>query len=62
KRNMREFALVGVWALIAIAVSNKNGAHSIVYSAIIVAGTLFISTSVHAYKNRKYNPWRKRST
>lgn len=61
KRNMREFALVGVWALIAIAVSNKNGAQSIVYSAIIVAGILFISISVHAYKNRKLNPWRNRN-
>lgn len=61
KRNMREFALVGVWALIAIAVSNKNGEQSIVYTALIVAAIIFISISIHAYKNRKLNPWRNRS-
>ena len=61
KRNMREFALVGVWALVAIAVANKNGEQSIVYSAEIVAALIFISISIHAYKNRKENPWRKRA-
>ena len=61
KRNMREFALVGVWALIAIAVSNKNGEQSIVYTALIVAAIIFISISIHAYRNRKLNPWRNLS-
>jgi FtsH-binding integral membrane protein len=61
KRNMREFALVGVWALVAISVSNKNGEQSIVYGALIVAALIFISISIHAYKNRKENPWRKRA-
>lgn len=56
-RNMREFALVGVWALIAIAVENQNTEKSIVYIALIVAAILFISTSVHGYKNRKTNPF-----
>ena len=59
-RNMREFALVGVWALISIAVSNKNGAQPVVYSALIVAAIIFISISIHAYNNRKTNPFRKR--
>jgi hypothetical protein len=56
KRNMREFALVGVWGLVAIAVSNWNSGKSIVYIALAVAVILFISLSVHAYKNRKSNP------
>ena len=58
-RNMREFALVGVWALVAVAVSNWNGEKPIVYCALIVAGILFISSSVHAYKNRASNPWKR---
>lgn len=61
KRNMREFALVGVWALVAIAIANWNTQKSIVYSALMVALILFISTSIHAYKNRKSNPWIKSS-
>jgi hypothetical protein len=58
KRNMREFSLVGVWGLVAIAVSNWNSEKSIVYTALAVAVILFISSSVHAYKNRKSNPWK----
>jgi hypothetical protein len=54
-RNMREFALVGVWALVAVAVSNWNGEKPIVYCALTVAGILFISSSVHAYRNRASN-------
>lgn len=50
RRNMREFALVGVWALVAIAVTNWNGEPSIVYAAITVAIILFLSTSIHGYK------------
>ena len=59
KRNMREFALVGAWALVAIAVSNWNVEKSIAYSAIIIAVILFISSSIHAYRNRANNPWKK---
>ncbi len=56
-RNMREFALVGVWGLVAVAVANWNGQKPIVYSALIVAAILLISLSAHAYKNRAYNPF-----
>ena len=58
KRNMREFALVGVWALVAIAVANWNDVTSIAYISIIVAAILFINVSIHGYKNRKTNPWK----
>ncbi|HCY82209.1 MAG TPA: hypothetical protein DHV22_11705, partial [Xanthomarina gelatinilytica] len=47
KRNMREFALVGAWALIAIAVANKDTHTSIFYMAIITAIIIIISSSVH---------------
>ena len=59
KRNMREFALVGVWALVAIAVNNWNGQKSIVDTALIIAALLFVNSTIHAWKNRKFNPWRK---
>jgi hypothetical protein len=55
-RNMREYALVGCWALVAIAVANWNEARAVVISAVGVAIVLFISSSVHAYVNRKSNP------
>lgn len=52
-RNMREFGLVGVWALIAIAVANWGEVPSVVYAAIVVAAVVFLSSVVHGYKNRK---------
>lgn len=55
-RNMREFALVGAWALIAIYVANKNENTVIAYTAISLAVILIISSSIHAFKNRKTNP------
>ena len=58
KRNMREFALVGAWALIAIAVANWDGQQSIKITAIIVAAILLISSSIHGYKNRKTSPFK----
>ncbi len=59
KRNMREFALVGAWALIGIAVANWNGQQSIKITAIAVAIVLLINNGAHAYKNWKTNPMRK---
>ncbi|WP_424494324.1 tryptophan-rich sensory protein [Salinimicrobium sp. GXAS 041] len=59
-RNMREFALVGVWGLVGIAVANWNEAPVVQWWAVIVASILFISSSYHGYKNREYAPFRKR--
>lgn len=53
KRNLREFALVGIWALVAIAISNKNESKSIVYACYIVAAIILISIVISASKNRK---------
>lgn len=58
-RNMREFALVGVWALVAIAVANWNDQPSVVVTALVVAAVLFVSSSVHGYQNRETSPWKK---
>jgi len=55
-RNMREFGLVGVWALVAVAVANVDGVLSIFISAIIMSIIVFISSTTHAYKNRKSFP------
>lgn len=52
QRNMREYALVGVWGIIAIAVSNWLTEPTIVYTAIGVGIILFLSSAIHAFKNR----------
>ncbi len=56
KRNMREFALVGAWALIAIAVANWDSNEVLKLSAVVAAAILVVSSSVHAFKNRATNP------
>ena len=58
-RNMREFALVGAWALVAIAVANQDSHESISIAAIIIAAILVISSGIHGYKNRQTAPWTK---
>jgi hypothetical protein len=60
RRNMREYGFVGVWALIAVAMADRDRAPVVTITALIVAGILFISSSIHAYRNRAYSPFRKR--
>lgn len=57
KRNMREFALVGAWALIAIGVANQNGEGNLAYIAYTFAGLLILSSVIHGIKNIKSNPF-----
>ena len=57
-RNMREFALVGSWALIAIAVANWPNAKSVVIAAIAVASILVASSGIHGYRNRAHSPFK----
>ncbi|WP_313112286.1 tryptophan-rich sensory protein [Aequorivita sediminis] len=59
KRNMREFALVGTWALVAIAVANWDENKIVVYVSLLVGAVLFISSSYHAFKNRETSPINK---
>ena len=58
-RNMREFALVGAWALVAIAVANWEENQLIHYTALVAAGLLVVSSGLHAFKNRDTNPAKK---
>lgn len=55
KRNMREAALVGVWALIAIAVRQWHTHNDISIAAMIAYGALSVASIIHVYKNRRYN-------
>jgi len=59
KRNMREFAFVGVWALIAIAVANHDRHEAIYFTAGIAAAILLISSGIHGFKNRATSPFMK---
>ena len=60
KRNMREYAAVGVWALVAIYIRHQNAYDSIAYVAL-AAGILVFSIIVwHGYKNRHMNPFHKK--
>lgn len=58
-RNMREFALVGAWALAAIAVANWDEYNVIAYTAIFTAAVLFVSSAYHGFKNRATSPFTK---
>ena len=57
KRGMREFALVGVWALFAIYVRHQNSYDTIATTALVGAVVIFVSVFSHAFKNRKINPF-----
>ena len=55
-RNLREFALVAVWALIAIYMRHKDHIESISYYALCGAIVLIVIISLHAFNNRKTAP------
>lgn len=59
RRNMREFAAVGIWALIAIYVRHSDRMPIIAFVALGGAGIIMIYTLYHGYVNRKTNPMYK---
>lgn len=59
-RNMREFAMVGVWALVAIYIRHREGYEIIAYSALVSAILVFAVISWHGYKNLHTNPIHKK--
>lgn len=59
RRNMREFALVGIWALLAIFIRHQEDYTSIAYTALSGGIALFVAIAVHGYHNRKTNPFLK---
>lgn len=52
-RNMREFALVGVWALVAISVRHWDSIFLLQWTALVSALVIMIFISIHGYRNRK---------
>lgn len=54
-RNLREYGLAGIWALIAIAVANNtdNGDSTVVYTCYIVAFVILVFMMINAVKNRR---------
>lgn len=57
-RNLREFACVGIWALVAIAVRHWGSMPAIQWTALIGALVLFVAVSIHGYQNRKTAPFK----
>ena len=57
-RNLREFASVGVWALIAISIRHWGNIPNLQWTALFGAIVLFIAVSAHAYKNRATAPFK----
>ena len=55
-RNMREFAIVGVWALVAIYVRHLDSESSLAYISLGGAVLIFLNVSYHGFINRKTNP------
>lgn len=51
-RNLRESAVVGAWALVAVAVANHQENEMIYYTAIASAVILLISCGIHGFQNR----------
>jgi hypothetical protein len=60
RRNMREYAIVGAWALVAVAIADSHRSAPVSWTAFTVAAILVISSGIHSYRNRAFSPWRKR--
>lgn len=58
-RNMREFALVGAWALFAIFIRHNGEIAAIAYYALAGAVVLTVAAALHGYRNRATNPMEK---
>lgn len=58
-RNMREFALVGVWAFVGIYYKNIDLEPNIAYIAIAAGLLVFLNIAYHGFVNRKANPMYK---
>lgn len=61
KRNMREYGFVGVWGLVAIAKADWQRMPVVAGVALTLSVILFVSSSLHAWRNRAYGPFRKRN-
>jgi len=59
-RNMREYANVGVWGIVAIAVKHWDEAPAVAWVALAVSVVIFVNASIHGYKNRATAPFARR--
>jgi hypothetical protein len=59
-RNMREFAAVGVWATVAIAVRHWDVMPALQWTSVFWAVVLSITIIFHAYRNKRYWPFFRR--
>ena len=55
-RNMREFAVVGIWALMGIAAQHWGEISAIQWTAVACSAGLFITINIHSYLNRHTLP------
>ncbi|MEM9691628.1 MAG: tryptophan-rich sensory protein [Myxococcota bacterium] len=60
RRNLREHAVVAIWALVAIAVRNEQGASAVRGAALGAASLLAVVVVAHALKNRQTLPFLRR--
>ncbi|MDT0691191.1 tryptophan-rich sensory protein [Salegentibacter sp. F188] len=58
-RNMREFGLVGVWALVAIFVRHSRENEALAWIAMGGAILIFLNAGYHGYKNKETSPMAK---
>jgi hypothetical protein len=58
-RNMREFAVVGAWALVAVSVRHWDSIPSLQWTALVGALVLVVAVAIHGYRNRATHPFRK---
>lgn len=58
-RNMREFALVGVWALVAIFYKHQGSQDLIAYTALGAGILVLLNVAYHGFINRKLHPFYK---
>jgi len=56
-RNMREFAAVGVWALVAIYMRHQGTEELIAQTALAGSILIFLNIAYHGFKNRKQTPF-----
>lgn len=59
KRNMREFAAVGVWAIFAIYIRHKEAYENIAYVALMLSLLILAAILRHGYQNLRTNPLNK---
>lgn len=57
KRNMREFAAVGVWSLFAIYSRHKDSVEIIAYTALAASCIILCYITWHGFKNKNTNPF-----